>query len=345
MTKSATRMAASISPGLRPGGSPQSGGLMDGTNIHWRSTLIAVRCVSLLLVATTIAGCCCCKPKTPPTKPTTIRLVTDPMDVVIAKINHNAIAVPSLWTQLDYSATVVNPEKKTTDHFAGDGILLFTRPGSLLMVGNKDVAGRVFELGVNDLQFWVKMRTGANDWEYRWGNNANLGKPCCLPVPIDPAALVEVLGVSVYGSDFLQQPVPVMRYDPDADAYVFNFNQRLLDRWVTVKEVWYDAGSCLPTRVLLYNAIGRPMLVAKLSQHRPIDVPGGEKVQGPVVAWNYDLTFPLTGSMMSITFTNPATRREQGKLSLPNASSFNRPDPDSNNNVIQVDKACAGEGT
>jgi hypothetical protein len=298
----------------------------------------------MVLAATFFAGCCHCPP---PAVTTTrpVRSVTDPMDVVIAKINHNAIAIPSLWTQLDYSATVVDPEKKTSDHFAGDGILLFSRPGSLLMVGDKDVAGRVFELGVNDLQFWVKLRTGANDWNYWWGNNANLGKPCCQPVPIDPAALVEVLGVSVYGTDFLRQPVPVMRYDPDADAYVFDFNQRQPDRWVTVKEVWYDAATMLPTKVLLYSAFGRPVLVARLSQHAPVDVPGGQKDQGPVVAWNYDLAFPITGSSMSIKFGNPATRREQGKLSLPNARSFDRPEPDPNNHMIQVDKACAGEGT
>ena len=120
MNESRRGLIPSIGPGLRPGGPRQSRGLMEG--IH------AVLWLSLIIIAASLAGCCHCPPPvTASTRP--IRTETLPMDLVIAQIDHNAIAVPSLWTQLDYSATVVDPTKKTTDHFAGDGTLLFSRPG------------------------------------------------------------------------------------------------------------------------------------------------------------------------------------------------------------------------
>lgn len=298
---------------------------------------------SLVMIGIFTAGCCSCPKPEPSTRPV-IHRVTESMAIVLQKINNNSVAVPSIWTQLDYTADIVNPEKKRTEHFSGDGDLMFKRPGSLLMVGNKDVVGRVFELGVNEQQFWVKMRKELNGWNYWWGNNANLGKPCCQPIPVDPGTLVQVLGVSVYGTDFLQRPVPVMRYDPVEDSYVFDFNDRVQDRWFTAKEVWYNAGTFLPTKVVLYDLDGRPVLVAGLTDHAPAEVPGTPKENWPIVARSYDLAFPATGSHMTITFNNPATSHPLKRGSLPGPHSFDRPDPDDNNAVIQVDKACAGDG-
>ncbi len=75
-------------------------------------------------LATLIPGCC---PHSPPTRPPYTG-PTDSMEQVILSINHNAAAISTLWTQLDYTATLVNPEKHTTDTFSGDGSFVLVAP-------------------------------------------------------------------------------------------------------------------------------------------------------------------------------------------------------------------------
>ena len=64
---------------------------------------------------------------------TAYRGPTEPMDAVIQQINQNNFRIPTLWTQLNFNATFVNPQKKTTDSASGDGSLLYRRPASLLL--------------------------------------------------------------------------------------------------------------------------------------------------------------------------------------------------------------------
>ncbi len=294
-----------------------------------------------------LGGCCGPKPVAT-TQPYTGP--TDPMRTVISAINDNNEKIPSLWTELNYSATLVDPEKKTTDTVGGSGGLMYARDRNLLLHGDKDIAGRVFEMGSNDLEFWLRIRADANSFNYWWGHYANLGKPGCRPIPIRPDLVVEVLGVGTYSPDFLRQPVPVMRFDNERDAYVFDLNERTGgvggggDRWVTVEEVWYARATKLPIRVMLYDDNGRAEVIADLSNHKPVESAGVPREQWPKVAGHYELFFPDNQSRISFDFpddpevqhVNPRTH-----IPLPNANSFERVEPDANDKVIQIDKDCA----
>ena len=282
---------------------------------------------------------CCTQPK--PTDRAVYRGPTESMDSVIQQINHNNARIPTLWTQLDYSATFVNLEKKTTDTVSGDGGLIYARPAALLLTGNKDVAGQVFQLGSNDTEFWVKLRSSADTYNYWWGHYANLGKPGCESIPIRPDLIVQVLGVGLYPSNLLQIPVPVMRFDNENDVYIFDLNARNVDRWETLEEIWYDRQTKLPLRVLLYDDNGRVTLKANLSQHTPVETANLPREQWPKVARHYDLFFPDTGSQISFDFLNDPELQHQARHSLvPNADSFKREEPDDNTKVIQIDKGC-----
>jgi hypothetical protein len=290
-------------------------------------------------LAALLAGCCTCPPPAPPhayVGP------TDSIDVVVARINRNAVRVPTLWSQLDYTASFVDPERKQTTAASGDGVLLYARPDSIRISGNKDIAGEVFQLGCDGDQFWVKVRRSVSTGDYYWGHLANVGRPGCQPVPIRPDLISQVLGVGLLQTNLLALPTPVMRFDNDADAYVFDFNVRRPDRWVTQKEVWYDRATDHPTRVLLYDDAGRVVLRADLSQHQPVDAPDDVPVdRRPIVARHYDLRFPDTGSTMSLDLNDPEVTHKVGRVTLPNAATFRRTPPDEHDTVTQVDAACA----
>jgi len=285
-----------------------------------------------LLLMLLAAGC---QPPTPESQPNDGP--TDPMWKVISDINYNSAKVPSIYAPLEYKASLVDKQHDNrVSTISGDGSLLFRRPRSLLLRGNKDLAGEVFAIGSNDTEFWMKI--GGDVDTTWWGHYVNLGKPGCKPIPIEPDLLVEVLGVSIFNSDFLQQPVPVMRFSNFADAYIFVWNRLEGDHWVAVKEIWYDRTTKLPEMVLLFDPDGRTILRAKLSKPVPLEVPDMPKERWPMVASQYELTFPDDGSAITFWFTDDYAVSHKG---IPRPTSFNRPEPDTKQ-VIQIDKDVGG---
>jgi hypothetical protein len=261
---------------------------------------------------------------------------TDPMWKVAADINQNNAKIPSVYALLGYKATLVDKEhdnRKTT--VSGDGTLLFRRTRSLLLRGTKDLAGEVFAIGSNDTEYWMKV-AGDVDTTW-WGHYANLGKPGSKPIPIQPDLLVEVLGISLFNTNFLQPPVPVMRFNNDADAYMFIWTHQQGDHWIAEKEVWYDRATKVPELVLLFDPNGRIILRAYLSKPVPLEVPDMPKEQWPMVASLYQLMFPNDGTLISFWFTDDYAVTRHGR---PKANSFDRPDPDTKQ-VIQIDQDVA----
>jgi hypothetical protein len=144
-----------------------------------------------------------------------------------------------------------------------------------------------------------------------------------LPIPIRPDLVLEVLGIRPINTDFNAQPVPTMRYDNAADAYVFIFNLKAPDRWLAEKEVFYDRATLRPRKVILYEANGRPVLKAELSQDKKVQVPNEpDPNRWPLVPGDYKLFFPDSGSRMEFSLKD--VRLNKGKV--PNPASFRLPD-------------------
>jgi hypothetical protein len=299
-----------------------------------RFSIFTLRCSSLLF-SFLAAGCC---PPSPPPKPIYTG-PTDSMDTVVADINRASGKISSLWTQLNYTATFIDPEKKTSQTVAGDGVLMYARPISLLLNGDKDVAGQVFQIGSNNSEFWVRIRSSASTFNYWWGHYANLNKPGARPIPIRPDLVVQVLGIGLFRTNFLVQPVPVMRFDNAADAYIFDLNIIATDRWETREEIWYDRVSKLPMKVILFANDGRVALRADLTQPTPVESPGVPQDQWPKIARHYDLTFPGDGTHITFDLLNIPQIQHPGRhnLMLPSANSFQRPDPDDGDKLFPID--------
>jgi hypothetical protein len=174
-----------------------------------------------------------------------------------------------------------------------------------------------------------------------WGHYRHLGKPCAEPIPLRPDLVGEVLGVAVIDTDFNALPVPTMRFDSERDVYVFVWNARLPDRWFAVKEVWYDRATKRPVRVMLYDVDGRVVVRAELGNHKPVEVDGEPRERWPVIANEFRLFFPDNGTRMELDLREVMLNK---RGSPPRGLGF----PDLNRSgverVIQIDKACEGEG-
>jgi hypothetical protein len=172
-----------------------------------------------------------------------------------------------------------------------------------------------------------------------WGYNRNIGRSCSRAIPIQPESILQVLGVGQFDANLNQPPVPVMRFDAMADAYVFVWSRPLADRWAATREVWYDRATKRPTRVLLYDPNGRVVLRATLEDFKQIEVEGVPKERWPWLARVYRLSFPDSGSKITISLDEVLLRTEGG---IPTERSFAMPDPDHAgvSKVVQIDEDC-----
>lgn len=288
-----------------------------------------------------IGGCCHCPSGGVGDNEFRLNPPTQPMSAVVAAINSNNQKILSLWAKLNYQVTI-NDRGQIHSVTSDDGILLYLRPSNFRLVGNQALVGRIFDLGTNDREFWMEVLPGTNRlW---WGTYADLARidPARLPIPIRPDLVMEVLGIATFNPDFTASPVPTMRYDNAADAYVFVFNVKAPNQWLAQKEIWYDRKTIRPRRVILYDANGRPVLRAKLSIDMKVQVPDQDPGQWPLVAGDFKLFFPDSASHMEFTFTDVRLYRRIGPQVVPNPGTFELPDV--RNTQIQVIQIGGGGG-
>jgi len=284
------------------------------------------RGAAVLIALVALTGC-----HTPVTKSRMYLGPTEPMVEVVQAINANTTQLPSIWSRGYFEANVVDRGKS---HFVnGDLLLLYRRPDDLRIVAKKDIAGTIFEIGSNPERYWL--RIGVDIDTMWWGTHANAANVDPRTIPIPPALMLEVLGVSSIDTNFRQPPAPVMRFNNDADAYMLLWSVPLPDRWVAQRDVWFDRQTKLPIKVLLYDANGRVVLLADLSAHKPVEVEGVPPERWPKVATRYKLYFP--DSDTSVTFELDRPMLKNG--AAPNDRSFAFPEEGGGaNQIISVDE-------
>src|SRR4051794_32544095 len=128
---------------------------------------------------------------------------TDPINKVVADVNQNADQIPTLRGGGDFEAWITEhaSDKDKTHYVNGQVTLLYQRPQSMRLIGNKDIAGRIFEIGSNDERYWVIIR-GEQDtmWTGTW---KNIGRIDPSQLPVRPDLVIEVLGVQSITTNLL----------------------------------------------------------------------------------------------------------------------------------------------
>jgi hypothetical protein len=265
--------------------------------------------------------------------------LTASMTEVVSRINANNERLETLYMNHSFTAELVERTKdgkarKTS--IDGTGVIMYQSPDSLYMNGRHAIGGRLFTLGCNPRDYWLAVNHEKVDTIWH-GRVEHLGKPCVAEMPLRPDLLMEVLGVFAIDPNLARFPAPVLKFNNDEDAYMFTWIMPHADRYVAVKEVWYDRKTMYPRLVNLFGAEGRILLRAYLSKHRRVEIDGVSEDQRPHVAGRYDLVFMETRSRMAIEIED-AYLRYKG---APDERVFRMPSPDDYANQNQLDEACA----
>src|SRR3954468_19422284 len=227
-----------------------------------------MRTISLTLLSTLLlASCAQRQTGVPPYYGPTL-----PLTQLVNQVNANNAKITTLRCAHTFEATFVD-DKGKSHTFAGDGALLYTRPESLLLTAGGIIP--FFEIGSNATQYWFTAFPDEVSTQW-YGNKNNFSDEAARQIPIRPDLLLEVLGVNTIETNLLQPPVPVLRFNNDARAYMLVWNRPLQNRWAAEKEVWYDVDTKLPKLVLLFDANGRIILRAYLRDHKPVPGVGGQ---------------------------------------------------------------------
>jgi len=266
--------------------------------------------LTLLLPALLLASCAPRQSGVPPYTGPTL-----PLPQLVDQINANNSRITTLRALHTFEATLVD-DKGKSHTFAGDGALLYTKPDKLLLTAKGIIT--FFEIGSNSDEYWFTAFPDEVSTQW-WGNKNNFTEEAARQIPIRPDLLLEVLGVNTIETNLLQPPVPVLRFNNDARAYMLVWSAPLKNRWAAEKEVWYDVDTKLPKLVLLFDANGRIILRAYLRDHKPVPGVGGQ------IATNYDLFFPENKSHMALRLTDVQPYITKGKIRIPNPGSFARP--------------------
>jgi hypothetical protein len=265
-------------------------------------TLAPLACVVAIL-----AGCA-----PHPSGPQPYTGPTDPLDKVVNDVNANNSKITTLRCSHTFEATLVDDKGKART-FSGGGYLLYTKPDNVLLTASGVIP--YFEIGANDQRYWFTAFPDEASTQW-WGDKQKLTDAAARQIPIRPDLILEVLGVSEINTNFLEPPVPVMRFNNDARAYMLVWNRPLTTRWAAEKEVWYDLETKLPRLINLFDANGRIILRAYLADHQDVPETGGK------IATRYDLFFPENKSRMSFHLTEVRPYIQQKRIRIPNPDSF-----------------------
>ena len=237
----------------------------------------------------------------PPVSAKLYRGPTDPIETVIAAINQNNLRIPTLWANHDFEATVIDPQSGRSQYVNGFGTVQYTGPLMMRLRGKKELAD-LFDMGSDGSRFWMRA-IPENDTLW-WANFTNVDKPCISQMPLRPDLILEVLGIRPIETDLSKEPVPILRFNNDADSYMVDWMAHSTDRWLVRKEIWYDRASKQPSLVLLFDSRGRVVLRALLANFQPVELPEGAPPSWPIMATHFSLYFPDTGSKMSLNLSS-----------------------------------------
>jgi hypothetical protein len=165
----------------------------------------------------------------------------------------------------------------------------------LRVLATKVGLGTVIDLGSNDRRYWCLVKPEVNTM---WIGDYTQPVSARTDMPIRPDLILDVLGISDIDQNLLAAPLPVMKFNHEADAYMITWHRRLPDRLAAEKEIWYDRQTKLPTHVSLFDEFGRTVLLASLSSHQPVQVSDLPRNQWPQLAMSYHLYFPESDATM-----------------------------------------------
>ena len=284
----------------------------------------------LILVLSGIGACC-----KPPAPILAYNGPTSRMVEVVRAINDNNAAIPSIWTEIGFEATL-HDDKKNVRSGDGYGVLMYRKvaekPDELLLRGSNDLIGTLFEIGSTsgaDGQYWCAILPNTNtEW---FGYYKHLDKPCAKTIPIQPYLVTEVLGVGEIDENFMQSPMPVMQFNNEADAYVLLHIYPSRTQFAAQKEVWYDRKTSLPKKVKLFDGNGRVLLQAILSNHQIL-----EGSNHKMMATKFDLFFPDSEDRLIFDLKGPKITHKN----LPKAGTIQRRSLGDDVKIIRIDEDC-----
>lgn len=303
------------------------------------------RLTTIGVVMTVAAAVVGCKSAPAPTPPPVERPLyagpLHPVSQVVSVLSTRSAGLRTLWARHEFAvATRDNRGRLRT--LDGEGVMLLRKPApgsvagtptELRLTGSKDIAGQVFDLGVNRQVAWLTLQ---GDIDTMW--TLPMPAPGQAPVAVDPATLPvrpdlvpDLLGVQDWSTDLNRYPTPVMTYDPATDEYLLTLvepppraatvGESAAGGLITRRQLRLERTTLLVRSITFYGADGRPVATSLLSDWKQVEgLPGGTLVPGDV-----QIALPLSRTTLRFTLREMTPSRGSGRSMVPSDASFRAP--------------------
>jgi hypothetical protein len=269
---------------------------------------------------------------------------------VVRALSQGAAPVRSVWARHDFSVVALD-ERGRERRLDGDGVLMLRKSAGgvagvtgmtgvgvagvgvggvgvteLKLTGSKDVAGPVFDLGVNRERSWLTF-FGDID-QMVWLSNGAEIETRSGEVPIRPDMVPEVLGLGDWRTDLAAFPSPVMTYDAKLDQYVLTLIEPSRDgaTLTTRRQVWVDRASLQIRRIVLFGPDSRPAAVSELTEWKPLAGTSG------LVPHDVVVSFPQSKANLRLRLRDVRASRN----GLPSDLSFRFPTKPGVSKVVEL---------
>lgn len=272
---------------------------------------------------------------------------------IIDAHNANARAVPRLWARARIALTLTDSHGRrllvgsTSSLASPNGLLLYARgqaargPHDFVLIGRAAGATELFRLGNSAEEGVYYLWYNFGDHRQAiWGRD-KLAGAAGVDIPIDPMQILSVLNITPMPADFAALPTAVLTL---SDAAPWSYVLTVIDRQPVSGEIlcrrevrctWDDHKEPLPYRMDLFDAQGQRVMIAELSDYRPIRVAEGSGVT-PRMPTDIQITWPGKRSSLHLVLSEMTTEApwDRGQvLFAPHRPGAMTPDQ-----IIQVDK-------
>jgi len=273
--------------------------------------------LGILLTLIAALGLSACTGPAPPMAPgyygDTITL-----EQLVGRVNENNDRLPTIWAREHFQAVLVDRTKNQATHIDGYGNLLYTSPNQMKLTAKNEVAD-LFDMGSDGSQFWLHEK---HDQIFWWGTYADAEGGDADQIPVRPIWCWKSWGSARSTHFCFASPRPCCgsTISPMSTCSIGRRSSPVTGPRSRRFGTTADAAS--QTRVAV-RCQGPRRPVGDPFQLPAVEWPAGDPSSWPMMATQFNLYFPYTGSSMAFELSD-LTLSHNG---FPNAATYRMPDP------------------
>lgn len=256
--------------------------------------------LGLLAVLACLAGCPPRRAEVEPPRPAVMPEYRE----LVQRYNRQLEHFDQLWARAEVELTYYNQRGRRKTESGDDSRLMLVMPSKVALSVGK-LGQEILWAGCDGEQYWVfDLTEDKQAWIGRADRAIAADADAALPVPVSPARLPQLLGVTKLDAD--AKPLP-----PEVEWAAGRY---VIEPPGTGTRISIHPQSYLATRVDLIDEAGRSLMHSRLSEHGKVEMPGVPQEQWPVVARRIEIRLAQDRRELRLQLSDLSDGRQRSRI-------------------------------